>query len=126
MKFRMSEVTNSSSTSFIIGSTGDQSLITEITMKVDLSRYSENTIKSLEDLDRWLDDWYGYTPDDVEGSEKEQYEAAKTIIEEGGVVHVLHVSDESDDPMEVMLTHQGLNDLDLPENVKIIRGEGGY
>jgi len=125
MKFKASEVTNSSSTTFLIGiltKDGSDDLKVEIKVIVNLKEFLERTMKTIEELDLWVDDWYG----DPNALPNHEYERCKNIIQKGGVVQLLHVTDESDNPMEVFLTQHGIENVNLPDNIVVIRGQGGY
>jgi len=125
MKFKASEITNSSSTTFLLGiMTGDGSvdLNIELRVVVNLKEFLERTLKSVEDLDAWVDDWYG----DPSALPSNEYDRCKNILEKGGVVQLLHVTDESDNPLEVFLTQNGIENVNLPDNIVVIRGQGGY
>jgi len=125
MKFKASEITNSSSTTFLLGiMTGDGSvdLNIELRVVVNLKEFLERTLKSVEDLDAWVDDWYG----DPSALPSNEYDRCKNILEKGGVVQLLYVTDESDNPLEVFLTQNGIENVNLPDNIVVIRGQGGY
>lgn len=121
MKKKLDFITNSSSASFIIATLDEDLLKVPMTIEVDLTKYLEKKVSSLEELKKyWLEGRY-YDEDD------KQYKECQKMITEGNVVYFLNCSDEEfDDPLESLLCHQGLNNLNLPEGVKVILGEGGY
>jgi hypothetical protein len=121
MKKKLDFITNSSSTSFIIASIDEALLKVPMVVEVDLTKYIEKKISTLDELKKyWLEDRY-------DSEENEQYIECQKMIKEGNVVYFLHCTDEEfDDPLESVLCHQGLDYLKLPEGVKVIMGQGGY
>ena len=121
MKKKLDFITNSSSTSFIIASNDEELLKVPMTIEVDLTQYLEKKISTLEELKKyWIEDRY-------DDEEDEQYLKCQKLIKEGNVVYFLNCSDENySDPMETLLCYKGLNDLKLPDGVKVIMGNGGY
>ncbi len=61
MKVRSGFVSNSSSSSFILGLRGDDAKVT-ISIEIDLSKYGE-LIETKEQLERYVLDEYGYLPE---------------------------------------------------------------
>lgn len=118
MKTKLSFVTNSSSTSFIIGDL-DKANKVEVTVKikVNLLDFLRETLTTLEDLDRYFDYW---EDDSVE------YQECKKIIKKGGVVYILRVATDCSSPIEWLLCNNGIEDLDLPDNIVVIYGKGGF
>ena len=121
MKKKLDFVTNSSSTSFLIGDKGgDTDLQATIQLTIDLKEYVSKIVRTLEELeDRWMER-YGELDCDTD-----KFNRCKEIIENGGAVYVLNVSDEGE-PIESMLCNEGLDGMILPDNIVVIEGEGGY
>lgn len=119
MKIKRDFITNSSSVSFIIGD--KTPYITEfhakITLTVDLKELIKERAGTIEELDSIWENWY------IDKNDK--YDKCKKIIEEGGAIFILEVSDQNGIE-ERALCHEGLFQSMLPDNLIVIQGDGGY
>ena len=115
MKVKYDFITNSSSTNFII-SVPNRSvdLNTSISIPVNLGNYITKTFTTEEEVRKY----YG---NDLE------YEGNEIIneIKKGKIVHILTCSDQ-EDSVETVLCENGLDDVKIPKDVKVLRGNGGY
>jgi len=127
MKIRCGFVSNSSSSSFVVA-IGDKSEVT-LTIKADLSRFADVTISTIEELDEYIIDEWGWSKANtidaiIADSQyaKRVYEGAREAIEGGKRVLFGRLSSDGE-ALEQFLCYQG-----IPESpgIDIIQSEGGY
>jgi len=127
MKVRAGFVSNSSSSSFVVA-VGQETEVT-LTVKADLARLADRTIKTVEDLNQYMLDewgWGGLNTLDLILADSEYakqiYDGAKAAIESGK--RVLFGSFSSDgEPLEQFLCEYG---IPKSPGIDIIQNEGGY
>ena len=129
MKVRMGFVSNSSSSSFVVA-VGQETEVT-LTVKADLTRFADYTIVTLQQLEEYIVEEYGWRDMDtleaiLEDSSyvKEIYEGARAAIETGKRVLFGNFSSEGyDDPLEQFLCYNGVPDS---PGIDVIYSKGGY
>ena len=124
MKIRNGFVSNSSSSSFIVGVKDGKKTSTRVKLEieVDLAKYGTD-INSIEELIKYYTDERYVEFEDLEHSET--YLQAKKVIEKGGVVILGSFSDQ-DEALERLLCEMGLKSIVKDSNIEIIESEGGY
>ena len=127
MKVRMGFVSNSSSSSFVVA-VGQESEVV-LTIKADLSAFADSTITTVEDLEEYIIEEYGWrdmnTLDKIFADShyaQRVYNEAKVAIESGK--RVLFGSFSSDgEALEQFLCYHGISES---PGIDIIESEGGY
>lgn len=103
-KVRLSHVTNSSSSSFVISSPPGQSLNTKLTLEIDIEEFVEHTIKTEKELREYYKDHYFQqsVEDDPE------YQTCLEAIKAGKEVKFIEVRDygESGDALSTLVRRQ--------------------
>jgi hypothetical protein len=95
----------------------------KIEIEVDLAEYGTK-IANMRELNLYYDKKYGYTLSEAE--ECENYVKARKAIEEGKTIIAGSFGDETDNAVEVLLCHNGLEEYIKDKNVEIIHSEAGY
>ena len=118
MKIKADFVTNSSSTNFILASKEPLKDV-EMCITVDMSKFVEDTIENLEQLERYAheNDMDEDDPDIID---------MRAAIKEGKKIYLLSVSDDDLSGVEAYLCRNGLDDVVFPQGVDVIQGDGGY
>lgn len=123
MRVRSCFVSNSSSSSFIVAVDKDKSRI-KLEIEVDLQFYSNQIIKTIDELDHYfLDELY------LESEELEEdgdYKKAKSAIHEGKEILIGSFSNEDGDGLENFLCDNGLKNNISTQGMIVIQGDGGY
>lgn len=119
MKTRTGFISNSSSTSFIVGV--EDSTKIELHIKVDLADYGD-VIETEEALKGYYQERYWKYGDDDDYITKE-YEKGLAVIRAGKKLVIGNFSDDSEDDLSAFLCNHG-----IPETpgIEIIHSEVGY
>lgn len=125
MKTRHGFVSNSSSSSFIVGVKNGETKIT-IPIEVDLSKYHSKIIKTKDELDDYFIDYYGYkTLKELLENDNcvlELYNKSLDILNKGETVIAGDFASDGD-PLEAFLCENGFTES---ENITIIKNADGY
>ena len=122
MKTRNGFVSNSSSSSFIVAVNKKLEGIVSLTMEVDLNRYVESAISSVDDLNKYFKENY-----DEDYKENEDYIDSKKAIENGKVIFAGSFSSEEAGLEGFLCDHGIVNMVDSKnKDIEVIQGEGGY
>jgi hypothetical protein len=119
MKIKNDFITNSSSTSFILANKKPNENIGKVKLKIEIDL--EDLIN---DYSRFLTteeilNFYGYEP--------LYFDEMKKVIENGGEIIIIDVSNDSTNKIETILLEKGLENVVFSnKNIEIIDGEGGY
>ena len=129
MKVRSSFVSNSSSSSFVVGITKDTSTKVTLQIEIDLQDFADYTIKNMQDLNDYMQEemYVGdYVYEDWDSFEQDMYDSIKKLIEKGKIVILGTVSDEND-ATEAMLCRNGFgNSIDKDSGIEVIQDCDGY
>lgn len=124
MKIRSVFVSNSSSSSFIVGCKPGKTKI-KLTIEVDLSRHGD-VLKTEEEVKKHIKEELGWRECDLveDGYAAEWYEEMMKQIKAGN--HVIAGSFSSEgDPLDQFLCDNGLNDIES-EDINVIQSNAGY
>jgi hypothetical protein len=123
MKFRAGFVSNSSSSSFIIGVKEPLKKIM-VTVEIDINPYVEKAIKTEQDLFKYFQNEYGEHFLQEDAWSTKMYNKCLSSIRNGETILVGSFTNEGGEYGEALLCDHG-----IPKNTKginIIHSEGGY
>lgn len=118
MKIRTGFVSNSSSSSFIVGIKNGQTKIT-VPIEIDLQKYKRTIIKTKEELKEYITDQYELS----EPYALDLYEKALESVNNGETILIGDFSSDGGDPLESFLCNNGIPETD---SITIIQNEAGY
>jgi hypothetical protein len=118
MKIRNGFVSNSSSSSFVVSAPPNVPL--KIKIEVDIEQYANDTLKTLNDVKKYIEEQWGDVSKNLE-----EYDELKAEIEKGNWVYVGSFSSDSGDAMEQFLCDSG---IEQPEDgsFNVIQSDEGY
>jgi hypothetical protein len=124
-------VTNSSSSSFIIAveeKINPEAEI-EISVKFKLSEILDYQISTIQELDRYFRDYYGWNPtedviDEQDDWEIDQYERLKDCILQGKVLISGSGGNESDSAVQQLIYYNGVKGIKFPGQLEVIEDGG--
>lgn len=126
MKIRKYFISNSSSTSFLVGSKKKNENYININYEVDLDNCSfVQEFKTFEHFERWFDERHSLynmeeeiVEDKYNNELKKRKDKAKKIFEDGGVVYNIDVSTDNDNDIEYKICRDGYNIIKFNKDIK--------
>lgn len=119
MKTRTGFISNSSSTSFIVGVKDNTEI--ELHIKVDLANYGD-VVTTKKELDEYYNDRY-WKYDEDEKYWKEEYDKCLAVLAAGKKLIIGDFSDDSGDDLSSFLCNRG---IPKSPDVEVIHSEEGY
>ena len=126
MNIRLGFVSNSSSSNFIVSTSGDEAWVE---VRINIAAYAEGVVKTKAELDEYFIERFGWNDDtDLDAIFEESpiyakmYEEASAALDRGETVLLGSFSSDSDDSAELFLYDNG---IPKTPGVKIIY-DGGY
>lgn len=120
MKIRNGFVSNSSSSSFLIGSEIDDPLKITISLEVDLKEFEYKVFYTLEEFKEYVVWDYGSLDGFLKYS-SDTWEKAKTLFEEHKVVRIIRFDSYGSGALSTILEERGIKQY-LPDNI-ILAGD---
>jgi hypothetical protein len=123
MKIRDGFVSNSSSSSFIVAvPSRAKKLEIKVTVTGDLNDFIDERIKTVQELDRYLIDEYGWDLNTLDKNDKKIYEKCIKNLDKGKDILVGCFSTDSDNILETVLCNEGI--IEDTKDIKVIEFSG--